>query len=65
MILSDNLGEISSEMETDEYITLFVSTGAKCRAHETNKKRRELIIKGITLNFKTSLIVNLKRDGSN
>jgi len=58
--LSDNLGEFSSELESDEYIIEFVSTGAKCRAHETNKGRRETIIKGFTLNFNTSLIVNLK-----
>ena len=57
--LSENLGEFSSELESDEYIIEFVSTGAKCRAHETNKGRRETIIKGFTLNFNASLLVNL------
>ena len=48
----------SSELEIDEYITDFVCLGAKNYAYKTNKGQGVCKIKGFTLNYQTSLLLN-------
>ncbi len=61
------LGELTDEVvslkEPNNYITKFISCGAKNYAYEifnpdTNQKKYICKVKGLTLNFKTSSIVN-------
>ena len=54
----DNLGDLTSELGHGEYITTFCSTGPKSYAYTTNKGSKVCKVKGITLNFRNSLIIN-------
>jgi hypothetical protein len=56
-ILGDYLGELTDELEGD-YITEFVSTGPKSYAYMTNKGKEVCKVKGFTLNYTNSNIIN-------
>ena len=56
--IGDYLGDLTSELGKDEYITTFCSTGPKSYAFTTNKGNKVCKVKGITLNFRNSLIIN-------
>ena len=56
--IGDYLGDLTSELGKGEYITTFCSTGPKSYAFTTNKGNKMCKVKGITLNFRNSLIIN-------
>ena len=54
----DYLGDLTSELGKNEIITICCSTGPKSYAYTTNKGNKTCKVKGITLNFRNSLIIN-------
>ena len=54
------LGELTSELDQDEYIKTFVSAGPKNYAYETNTGKQTCKIKGFTLNYSASRLLNFK-----
>jgi hypothetical protein len=52
------LGDLTDELDND-YITTFVSAGPKSYGYVTAKGKKECKIKGFTLNFETSKILNV------
>ena len=56
--VGDYLGDLTSELGPGEFITTFCSTGPKSYAYTTNKGNKVCKVKGITLNFRNSLIIN-------
>ena len=52
------LGELANELQQDEFIIEFASGGPKNYAFLTNKNRSKTVVKGLTLNFENSQIVN-------
>ena len=56
--VGDYLGDLTSELGHGEYITTFCSTGPKSYAYTTNKGNKLCKVKGITLNYRNSLIIN-------
>ena len=57
-LFGDYLGDLTSELGHGEFITTFCSTGPKSYAYTTNKGNKVCKVKGITLNFRNSLIIN-------
>ncbi|KAK3745423.1 hypothetical protein QZH41_010248 [Actinostola sp. cb2023] len=56
--IGDYLGELTSETG-DKYITAFVSGGPKHYAHRLNDGKTCCKVRGITLNYRNSLLINL------
>lgn len=56
----DFLGDFKSELEFGEYIVEFASAGPKNYVYRTNKERTKSVVKGITLNYLASTIVNFE-----
>ena len=57
--VGDYLGDLTSELSPNEHITTFCSTGSKSYAYITNKGNTVCKVKGITLNHRNSLIINV------
>ena len=57
--VGDYLGDLTSELSPNEHITTFCSTGPKSYAYITNKGNTVCKVKGITLNHRNSLIINM------
>ena len=57
--VGDYLGDLTSELGHDEYITTFCSTGPKSYAYTTNKGNNVCKVKGITLNHRNALVINM------
>ena len=55
--VGDYLGDLTSELGKDEFITTFCSTGPKSYAY-TNKGNKVCKVKGIALNFRNSSIIS-------
>ena len=60
------LSDLASELKVSGYISEFVSCGSKNYAYKlcdsvTEEERTVCEVRGITLNYKTSQLVNLKR----
>jgi hypothetical protein len=57
--MGDLLGELTDELgDPDTYITAFASSGPKSYAYKTNGGEAVLKIKGITLNYRNSRVIN-------
>ncbi|KAM3921576.1 uncharacterized protein RB166_010983 [Leptodactylus fuscus] len=56
--LGDYLGELTSEIPDDSYITEFVSAGPKTYGYKLNTGKTVLKVKGITLNVANSQVIN-------
>ncbi len=52
------LGDFTSELEEDDYIVEFVSTGPKSYAYVTNKGKCEVKCKGFSLNYEASQVIH-------
>jgi len=53
-------GDLTNELSQDEYIYEFVSTGPKNYSYKTNKNKTKCVIKGFTLNYDTSKLINFE-----
>lgn len=53
------LGDLKNELDEDDYITYFVSTGPKSYAYITKNGKSCCKIKGFSLNFQNSLKLNM------
>ena len=58
--LGDYLGELTNELETGEHIIEFVSGGPKNYAYKTNKGNETCKVRGFTLNFTNSQLINFE-----
>ena len=56
--LGDYLGELTDELGNGEYIVEFVSCGPKNYAYRTNENNETCKVRGFTLNFKNSQLIN-------
>ena len=54
------LGEWSDELDKNDHITDYISTGPKSRAYKTKNKTSVVKIKGFTLNFRNSQKLNME-----
>jgi len=52
------LGVLTNELQQDEFIIEFASGSPKNYAFLTNKNRSKTVVKGLSLNFENSQIVN-------
>lgn len=57
--LGDYLGDLTSELEKDEHRVEFASTGPKTYCYKTSNNKVCMKVKGITLNVKNSLKINV------
>ena len=70
--LGDHLGELTNELDDNDWIVVFVSAGPKNYAYKTHQGKTCCKVRGITLNFRASEKVNFetmldlveKQDGS-
>ena len=60
LALGDNLGDFTNELGKDQYITEFVSGGCKQYAYKVNTGEEVCKIRGFTLNYKNSNIINFE-----
>ncbi|OOY49400.1 hypothetical protein BOV97_12840 [Solemya velum gill symbiont] len=58
--LGDYLGELTNELEGGDYITEFVSGGPKNYAYRTHSGKETCKVRGFTLNFINSQIINFQ-----
>lgn len=58
--VGDYLGELTNELDEDDWITEFVCNGPKNYAYQTHKGKRVCKVKGFSLNFDNSQILNLE-----
>ncbi|XP_078499011.1 uncharacterized protein LOC144828487 [Lissotriton helveticus] len=56
--LGDYLGNLTSELDKDEYIKEYTSSGPKTYSYRTNKNKVCMKVKGITLNVSNTLKIN-------
>ena len=56
--LGDYLGDLTNELEGDDYITSFVSAGPKNYAYQTKNGKSVTKIRGFTRDYATSTILN-------
>ena len=56
--LGDYLGELTNELQNGEYIVEFVSGGPKNYAYKTNENNETCKVRGFTLNYKNSQLIN-------
>lgn len=54
------LGELTNELDEDEWITEWVSTGPKAYAYTTNKGKCVSKVKGLSLSHEASKIINME-----
>lgn len=54
----DNLGQLTSELDTGDHITHFVSGGPKNYAYKTMKNKTCVKVKGLSLTHETAKLVN-------
>lgn len=57
--LGPNLGDLTDELDTGDYIEEFVSTGPKSYAYRTHKGKICVKVKGVCLSHATSQIINM------
>lgn len=60
IVLGDNLGDFTNELQTDEYIEEFYSSGVKSYAYKTNKGTISIKNKGIRMNDESSSILGFE-----
>lgn len=58
--VGDYLGELTNELDEDDWITEFVCNGPKNYAYQTHNGKRVCKVKGFSLNFDNSQILNLE-----
>ena len=58
--LGDYLGELTNELDNDDYITTFVSGGPKNYAYQTKNGKTVCQVRGFTLNFRGSQKLNFE-----
>nr|DAC81393.1 TPA_asm: PolB-C [Pimephales minnow adintovirus] len=58
--LGDHLGELTSEVDEDDFVSCFCSSAPKSYAFETAKGKTCMKAKGITLNAKNSRVINME-----
>jgi hypothetical protein len=58
--LGDYLGELTDEQDAGEHIVEFVSGGPKSYAYKTNKNKETCKVRGFTLNYKKSQLINFE-----
>ncbi len=58
--LGDYLGELTNELGVGEHIVEFVSGGPKNYAYKTNKNEETCKVRGFTLNFANSKLINFE-----
>jgi hypothetical protein len=56
--LGDYLGDLTSELQPGEHIVEFASSAAKSYVFKTNTGRKECRLKGFSLNYRNSLLIN-------
>ena len=56
--IGDYLGDLTSELRPGEHIVEFASSAAKCYVYKTNMGKTECKVKGFTLNYKNSQLIN-------
>ena len=56
--IGDYLGDLSSELKPGEHIVEFASSGPKSYVYKTNTGKTECRLKGFSLNYKNSLLIN-------
>ena len=56
--LGDYLGELTNELDDDDYITTFVSGGPKNYAYQTKNGKTICKVRGFTLNYRGSQKLN-------
>lgn len=56
--LGSYLGDLVSELDDDEWIVEFVATAPKSYAYRTNKGQEVVHVKGFTLNYETSQLID-------
>ncbi|XP_061190613.1 uncharacterized protein LOC133198551 [Saccostrea echinata] len=59
--VGDYLGELTNELEEGDWITEFVCNGPKNYAYQTHRGKRVCKVKGFSLNYANSQILNLER----
>jgi DNA polymerase elongation subunit (family B) len=59
--IGEFLGELTSELDDDDYIAEFVSAGPKNYSYKTMKGKTKCTIKGFTLNYITDLSLNFEK----
>ena len=60
-LIGEFLGELTNELDDDEYIVEYVSAGPKNYSFRTNKGVIKCTIKGFTLNYITSLKLDFEQ----
>ena len=60
VLVAIDMGELTNELETGEHIILFVSGGPKNYAYKTNKGNETCKVRGFTLNFTYSQLINFE-----
>ncbi|KAL4229096.1 hypothetical protein ACF0H5_012135 [Mactra antiquata] len=58
--LGDYLGELTDELSAEEHIVEFVSGGPKNYAYKTNKNHETCKVRGFTLNYTNSQLINFE-----
>ena len=58
--LGDHLGELTNELDDNDWIVVFVSAGPKNYAYKTHQGKTCCKVRGITLNFRTCEKVNFE-----
>ena len=59
-ILGNYLGELTNELDKDDYIVEFVSAGPKNYGYKTLKGKSSCTVKGFTLNSSTKELINFE-----
>ena len=59
--IGEFLGDLTSELDDDDYIVEFVSAGPKNYSFKTMKGKTKCTIKGFTLNYITDLSLNFEK----
>ena len=58
--LGDYLGKLTDELDIGEHIVQFVSGGPKNYAYKTNKNKETCKVRGFTLNYTNSKLINFE-----
>ena len=56
--LGDYLGELTNELDNDDFIVEFISAGPKNYAYRTNSGKETCKVRGFSLNFTNSHLIN-------
>lgn len=60
LVVGNCLGDLTDELEEDDFIVEFVATGPKSYAYRTWQGKTECKVKGFTLNHESSEVLNLE-----